>query len=156
LWEIVARAVPYSDVKDAVEVVANVEKGMRLPKPDISLSPAVYATPDVVDFLFDIMQRCWNADPAERPKFSDLNAEVSRFIDKNGSTATPAGAPERGPAPTKTQANESQAEYGGIDLAGIAVEEYGAMLSGQERQEEYGQIGDLSDYFPLDDLCAEP
>jgi Protein tyrosine and serine/threonine kinase len=148
LWEIVARNFPYSDVKDPVEVVTSVAKGLRLPKPDTSSSPAVHATPDVVDFLYDIMQRCWNADPPKRPKFSDLNGEVSRFIEKNGSDATPAGAPERGPAPAGT--SDTSAEYGGIDLARIAGEEYGVMPMASH--DEYGQISDLSEYFPLDDL----
>ncbi|NXB71865.1 FAK2 kinase, partial [Donacobius atricapilla] len=43
------------------DVIGVLEKGDRLPKPD--LCPPV---------LYTLMTRCWDYDPAERPRFQEL------------------------------------------------------------------------------------
>jgi len=63
VWEILERALPYSNYATQQEVIVAVLRGERLPKPTRILYP---------DVLDDIMKLCFRAKPSERPTFEEI------------------------------------------------------------------------------------
>lgn len=61
LWEILSFGKQPFFWLENKDVIAVLEKGDRLPKPD--LCPPV---------LYTLMTRCWDYDPSERPRFTEL------------------------------------------------------------------------------------
>ena len=60
--------VPYPGMANA-EVLAQVERGYRMPKP-----------PGCPDGLYKIMLDCWNKDPERRPTFEFLRSQLEDFF----------------------------------------------------------------------------
>lgn len=97
LWEIgTLGEVPYSDLKDYVEIMAFLMSGKRLPKPD-SLSIEIYS----------LMERCWLKKPEQRPDFSEIVKLLERLTERkmyitfenfisSSNPTTPTVAPEAG------------------------------------------------------------
>uniref|UniRef100_A0A8C3TSW7 non-specific protein-tyrosine kinase n=1 Tax=Catharus ustulatus TaxID=91951 RepID=A0A8C3TSW7_CATUS len=66
MWEILSYGKQPFFWLENKDVIGVLEKGDRLPKPD--LCPPV---------LYTLMTRCWDYDPAERPKFQELVCSLS-------------------------------------------------------------------------------
>lgn len=66
LWEILSFGKQPFFWLENKDVIAVLEKGDRLPKPD--LCPPV---------LYTLMTRCWDYDPSERPRFTELVCSLS-------------------------------------------------------------------------------
>lgn len=64
-----ARRIPYYDIKSNKEVVSRVLDGKRLAKPD--------ACPPE---LYDIMISCWLEYPEDRPSFDELRIRLKEVI----------------------------------------------------------------------------
>jgi serine/threonine protein kinase len=70
LWEMFSLGMPpFGDMK-GVDVIAQIEKGHRLPKPD--LCP---------DETYELMKNCWNYQPRDRPSFKYLMEKFSKDPD---------------------------------------------------------------------------
>ncbi|VFV17347.1 macrophage-stimulating protein [Lynx pardinus] len=65
LWELLTRGAPPYPHIDPFDLTHFLAQGRRLPQPEYC-----------PDSLYAVMQRCWAADPAERPTFSALVEEV--------------------------------------------------------------------------------
>jgi serine/threonine protein kinase len=69
LWELFSLCtMPYAGMSNQ-EVMAYVQKGSRLEKPDICPQD-----------IYDIMQSCWMVDVTERPKFPEAVAVIERLL----------------------------------------------------------------------------
>ncbi|KAK2091157.1 Macrophage-stimulating protein receptor [Saguinus oedipus] len=69
LWELLTRgAPPYSHI-DPFDLPHFLAQGRRLPQPEYC-----------PDSLYQVMQRCWEADPAVRPTFGALVGEVEQIV----------------------------------------------------------------------------
>jgi len=68
LWELITSKIPY-DTMTPLQAAVGVRQGLRpgLPK---KTHPK----------LLDLMQRCWEADPSDRPAFSDILAELEDLL----------------------------------------------------------------------------
>ncbi|EDQ86139.1 uncharacterized protein MONBRDRAFT_44364, partial [Monosiga brevicollis MX1] len=94
-WEVYSYArAPYAEYT-AMEAVAAIAAGYRLPKPD--------ACPDA---MYDIMMRCWMYVPANRPDFVELVEEVQFFV-RTGTVRTPYKEPEVDLASSGTTFNDA-------------------------------------------------
>uniref|UniRef100_F7IAV5 Macrophage-stimulating protein receptor n=1 Tax=Callithrix jacchus TaxID=9483 RepID=F7IAV5_CALJA len=69
LWELLTRgAPPYSHI-DPFDLPHFLAQGRRLPQPEYC-----------PDSLYQVMQQCWEADPAVRPTFGALVGEVEQIV----------------------------------------------------------------------------
>ncbi|KAL3513855.1 hypothetical protein ACH5RR_026572 [Cinchona calisaya] len=70
LWELVTSKVPY-DTMTPLQAALGVRQGLRpeLPK-------------DAHPKLLDLMQRCWEAVPGNRPSFSEMRIELEEFLEE--------------------------------------------------------------------------
>uniref|UniRef100_A0A2K6SQ97 Macrophage-stimulating protein receptor n=1 Tax=Saimiri boliviensis boliviensis TaxID=39432 RepID=A0A2K6SQ97_SAIBB len=69
LWELLTRgAPPYSHI-DPFDLPHFLAQGRRLPQPEYC-----------PDSLYQVMQQCWEADPAVRPTFGTLVGEVEQIV----------------------------------------------------------------------------
>uniref|UniRef100_A0A2K5DAA4 Macrophage-stimulating protein receptor n=1 Tax=Aotus nancymaae TaxID=37293 RepID=A0A2K5DAA4_AOTNA len=69
LWELLTRgAPPYSHI-DPFDLPNFLAQGRRLPQPEYC-----------PDSLYQVMQQCWEADPAVRPTFGALVGEVEQIV----------------------------------------------------------------------------
>jgi serine/threonine protein kinase len=68
---------PYVGIKNE-EVRKLVEKGFRMPCPL-----------DCSNELYELMERCWHQDKAERPKFADVSKQL-RTLHARANTSVPA------------------------------------------------------------------
>lgn len=76
LWEIFSLAdVPYAGLSWRANFASLLENGLRLPKPKHN-----------VNYLFDVMQTCWEFDPVKRPTFKMLLETIVRHFDKASNT----------------------------------------------------------------------
>jgi Protein tyrosine and serine/threonine kinase len=75
-----SRRRPYDDIETREEVISQVQAGLRLPKPDSSAQPAVSASAYVMDQLYDLMTRCWDANPSQRPVFQSITETLGQLI----------------------------------------------------------------------------
>uniref|UniRef100_A0A8C3TMK1 Tyrosine-protein kinase Mer n=1 Tax=Catharus ustulatus TaxID=91951 RepID=A0A8C3TMK1_CATUS len=70
MWEIATRGMtPYPGVQNH-EIYEYLFHGQRLKKPE-----------DCLDELYEIMSECWRADPAARPTFSQLKAQLEKLLE---------------------------------------------------------------------------
>ncbi|XP_056343677.1 tyrosine-protein kinase Mer isoform X2 [Oenanthe melanoleuca] len=70
MWEIATRGMtPYPGVQNH-EIYEYLFHGQRLKKPE-----------DCLDELYEIMSECWRADPATRPTFSQLKAQLEKLLE---------------------------------------------------------------------------
>ncbi|KAL9955870.1 hypothetical protein ACROYT_G037263 [Oculina patagonica] len=70
LWEIVTLGeLPYKGVKGVVELHEQLQDGMRLQKP-----------PHCSDELYNIMLRCWQKSPDDRPSFEELHVKLQEIL----------------------------------------------------------------------------
>uniref|UniRef100_A0A803W6J6 Tyrosine-protein kinase Mer n=1 Tax=Ficedula albicollis TaxID=59894 RepID=A0A803W6J6_FICAL len=70
MWEIATRGMtPYPGVQNH-EIYEYLFHGQRLKKPE-----------DCLDELYEIMSDCWRADPATRPTFSQLKAQLEKLLE---------------------------------------------------------------------------
>ncbi|NWI47874.1 MERTK kinase, partial [Picathartes gymnocephalus] len=70
MWEIATRGMtPYPGVQNH-EIYEYLFHGQRLKKPE-----------DCLDELYEIMSECWRADPATRPSFSQLKAQLEKLLE---------------------------------------------------------------------------
>ncbi|XP_008940257.1 PREDICTED: tyrosine-protein kinase Mer-like, partial [Merops nubicus] len=70
MWEISTRGMtPYPGVQNH-EIYEFLSRGQRLKKPE-----------DCGDELYEIMSACWRADPATRPTFSQLKAQLEKLLE---------------------------------------------------------------------------
>jgi fyn-related kinase len=60
--------IPYPGMNNA-EVLAQVDRGFRMPKP-----------PNCPELLYEVMLHCWDADPLKRPTFDSLQWELEDFF----------------------------------------------------------------------------
>lgn len=71
-WECFSHgAVPYPDLLNH-QVRPKILEGYRLPKPD-----------DCPEEIYKLMLRCWMLNPKDRPNFSDIYQELSKFAEVN-------------------------------------------------------------------------
>ncbi|XP_078348198.1 fibroblast growth factor receptor 4-like [Oculina patagonica] len=76
LWEIVTLGeLPYKNVKGVVELHDMLQDGVRLQKP-----------PHCSDELYNIMLRCWEKSPDDRPTFGDLHEMLKDILQEKGRT----------------------------------------------------------------------
>ncbi|XP_078348199.1 fibroblast growth factor receptor 4-like [Oculina patagonica] len=76
LWEIVTLGeLPYKNVKGVVELHDMLQDGVRLQKP-----------PHCSDELYNIMLRCWEKSPDDRPNFGDLHEMLKDILQEKGRT----------------------------------------------------------------------
>lgn len=68
-WEIFSYASNPYDWLSNKEVVENIMRGERLPKPE-----------NCPEEFWTIILSCWNINPQERPKFSDLTKQIQGII----------------------------------------------------------------------------
>lgn len=61
------------------QVVQKLDEGYRLPKPN-----------NCPQQLYNIMQKCWNAEPKERPTFETLHWQLEDYIELDSSSYTDA------------------------------------------------------------------
>ena len=61
LVELFAHEIPYADLHDNVEVLLSVTRGERPPIP-----------PTLPPYLHDLIKKCWEEDPYQRPSFDDF------------------------------------------------------------------------------------
>lgn len=69
LWELLTRGAPPYPHIDHFDLTQFLAQGRRLPQPEYC-----------PDHLYRVMQRCWMADPAERPTFGVLAEELDRVV----------------------------------------------------------------------------
>ncbi|XP_020632101.1 tyrosine-protein kinase receptor Tie-1-like isoform X1 [Orbicella faveolata] len=76
LWEIVTLGeLPYKGVTGVVELHDLLQEGARLPKP-----------PHCSDELYNVMLRCWQRSPDDRPSFEDLHAILNGILQEEERT----------------------------------------------------------------------
>ncbi|XP_045386153.1 macrophage-stimulating protein receptor isoform X3 [Lemur catta] len=69
LWELLTRGAPPYPHIDPFDLTHFLAQGRRLPQPEYCPNS-----------LYQVMQRCWEADPAARPTFGALVGEVERIV----------------------------------------------------------------------------
>uniref|UniRef100_A0A4X1SNE7 Macrophage-stimulating protein receptor n=1 Tax=Sus scrofa TaxID=9823 RepID=A0A4X1SNE7_PIG len=69
LWELLTRGAPPYPHIDPFDLTHFLAQGRRLPQPEYC-----------PDSLYEVMQRCWAADPAARPTFGALAGEVECLV----------------------------------------------------------------------------
>ncbi|XP_069331822.1 macrophage-stimulating protein receptor isoform X4 [Eulemur rufifrons] len=69
LWELLTRGAPPYPHIDPFDLTHFLTQGRRLPQPEYCPNS-----------LYQVMQRCWEADPAARPTFGALVGEVERIV----------------------------------------------------------------------------
>ncbi len=77
LWELFTSRLPYEGMPSLSAAAAVVENGLR---PQIG--------PDVPPPVADLMARCWAAEPARRPQFTQVFAEVCAARHQLGGAGT--------------------------------------------------------------------
>ncbi|CAN1235032.1 Serine/threonine-protein kinase STY17, partial [Linum perenne] len=70
LWELVTAKVPY-ETMTPLQAALGVRQGKRPEIPE-NLHPG----------LSDLMQRCWETDPVNRPPFSEITVELERLLEE--------------------------------------------------------------------------
>ncbi len=70
LWEIWARDQPFKDLKTIWAIRAAVVEGVRPPVPG-----------DAPTAFSELMQQCWQAEPAARPSFTSCLQALSRITE---------------------------------------------------------------------------
>ncbi|XP_076112122.1 hepatocyte growth factor receptor-like [Mytilus galloprovincialis] len=71
VWELLARgSVPYSDIND-FDMCNYLQSGERLNKTD-------FCPPQ----LYDLMLRCWESDPNDRPTFQEINQRITGLVEQ--------------------------------------------------------------------------
>jgi hypothetical protein len=75
LWELLTWKLPWFDTPTVWNIVGNVLKGDRPVLPSKSELPGLAAS-DSIDAYVSLMQRCWAQDPAARPDFNTIAAEL--------------------------------------------------------------------------------
>uniref|UniRef100_H2ZS05 non-specific protein-tyrosine kinase n=1 Tax=Latimeria chalumnae TaxID=7897 RepID=H2ZS05_LATCH len=116
------------------DVIAVIEKGDRLPKPD-NCPPVLYT----------LMTRCWRYDPQERPRFTELVCQLSTLTEEQmellkeqernnrhrapqiRETVFPQEAP---PKPSRSRQKPSRLNYGPFLSPGLQVQEDKSKISG--------------------------
>ncbi|KAK3256548.1 hypothetical protein CYMTET_34320 [Cymbomonas tetramitiformis] len=68
IWELLTHRVPYDEMNSLNVAVQVAYHGMRLPIP-----------PNCPSKADELMQRCWEEDPAKRPSFSDILDQLQLF-----------------------------------------------------------------------------
>ncbi|XP_023561853.1 macrophage-stimulating protein receptor [Octodon degus] len=69
LWELLTRGAPPYPHIDPFDLICFLAQGRRLPQPEYC-----------PDSLYQVMERCWEADPAARPTFRALVVEVEQVV----------------------------------------------------------------------------
>ncbi|XP_042521956.1 macrophage-stimulating protein receptor [Dipodomys spectabilis] len=69
LWELLTRGAPPYPHIDPFDLIHFLAKGRRLPQPEYC-----------PNFLYQVMQQCWEADPAARPTFRALVVEMEQVV----------------------------------------------------------------------------
>lgn len=75
LWELLTWKLPWFDTPTVWNIVGNVQKGSRPTLPSKSELPGLNPS-DSIDAYVTLMQRCWAQDPAARPDFNTIAAEL--------------------------------------------------------------------------------
>ncbi|XP_054983731.1 LOW QUALITY PROTEIN: receptor-interacting serine/threonine-protein kinase 4 [Sorex araneus] len=77
IWGILTQKKPFADEKNILHIMVKVVKGHR---PE--LPPVCRARPRACSRLLGLMQRCWHADPQERPSFHEITSETEGLCEK--------------------------------------------------------------------------
>jgi hypothetical protein len=72
LWQLVTRLTPFARDTDIPSLVARILAGER---PDVNSFPSGEKA-SFIELYFELMVKCWDADPSKRPSFSTIVSEL--------------------------------------------------------------------------------
>lgn len=69
MWEVLTGDIPYAGLTPLQAAIGVVQRGLRPETP-----------PYIPEVLANLMQRCWNKDPQERPEFSEVLSTLENMV----------------------------------------------------------------------------
>mmetsp|Transcript_2855 Transcript_2855/g.3782 ORF Transcript_2855/g.3782 Transcript_2855/m.3782 type:complete len:1119 (+) Transcript_2855:84-3440(+) len=126
VWEMIEGVKPYYELASNKEVIEFVVvNGYRLPRPKKLEIPAT---------LWEIMNQCWSANPAERPEFDEILKKLSNL--KKALRASTRASQLHDP-----NANPGEVKQGGEDYLTIGEFKKGKDVTSVNSDEEYNTLG---------------
>jgi serine/threonine protein kinase len=80
VWELASRTPAWSEVKSPWDLYRAVHDGQR---------PMLPPTPATPDWLCEIINACWQQDPAKRPEFAEIFDKIHEQTISRAPTGTP-------------------------------------------------------------------
>nr|XP_004654551.1 receptor-interacting serine/threonine-protein kinase 4 [Jaculus jaculus] len=108
IWGVLTQKKPFAEEKNILHIMVKVVKGHR---PE--LPPVCRPRPRACGNLISLMQRCWRADPGERPTFQEITSETEDLCEKPDEEVK---EPAQGPVGPRSPEPRSEARPGSSRL----------------------------------------